>query len=88
MYNVPMKGFTVAEARARFGDLLDEAEQGKAVIIERHGVRFVLRAEPAAQVARWTPVLEWIDPAVESGEWSWSVSSKGTRFKPRRRPGR
>lgn len=37
----------VAEARARFGELLDEAEQGRPVFIERRGVRFRLAAEPA-----------------------------------------
>lgn len=80
-----MKGFTVAEARARFGDLLDEAEQGKPVVIERHGVRFLLQAEPAPGVANPAPFFEWIDPAVVSGDWTWDVGSKGARFKPRRR---
>jgi antitoxin (DNA-binding transcriptional repressor) of toxin-antitoxin stability system len=82
-----MKGFTVAEARARFGDLLDEAEEGKPVVIERHGVRFVLRAEPvAAKAPGRSPFFEWIDPAVESGQWSWDVTAKGAKFKTRRTP--
>jgi hypothetical protein len=80
-----MKGFTVAEARARFGDLLDEAEQGKSVVIERHGVRFLLRAESATTVRDTPRILEWIDPEVESGQWSWDVTAKGATFKPRRK---
>ena len=33
------KGYKVAEARARFGEVLDDAEKGIPVIIERRGVR-------------------------------------------------
>jgi hypothetical protein len=79
-----MKGFTVAEARARFGDLLDSAAQGERVVIERRGVRFVLQAEKASAGRAARPVLEWIDPAVEAGEWTWELTGKGMKFKPRR----
>src|SRR5688500_12092129 len=49
VYNVHMfKYLKVAEARARFGEILDEAENGTPVVIERRGVRFRLVAEPAA----------------------------------------
>jgi antitoxin (DNA-binding transcriptional repressor) of toxin-antitoxin stability system len=88
MYNVPMKGFTVAEARARFGDLLDEAEQGNAVAIERHGVRFILRAEPAAPAREASALFEWLDPAVEAGQWSWDMTPGGVKFKGTRRRAR
>ena len=40
VYTVHMKLLKVAEARARFGELLDHAEQGDDVFIERNGVRF------------------------------------------------
>jgi prevent-host-death family protein len=40
-----MKHLKVAEARARFGEILDEAEKGAPVVIERRGVRFRLVAE-------------------------------------------
>ncbi len=43
MYNAHMKRYSVAGARARFSDLLDAAEQGQPAVIERRGVRFVLR---------------------------------------------
>ena len=41
MYNVhTVKFLKVAEARARFGEILDQAEAGSPVLIERRGVRF------------------------------------------------
>ncbi len=40
-----MKDFKVAEARARFGELLDQAEAGESVFIERRGVRYPLEAD-------------------------------------------
>ena len=79
-----MKGFTVGEARARFGDLLDQAEQGDAVVIERHGVRFVLRAEPATVTFPAGKFFDWLDPAVEAGEWSWDLAKTGLKFNARR----
>jgi hypothetical protein len=87
MYNVlVMKSFKVAEARARLGELLDEAESGQTVFIERHGVRFILTADrkeaPAAPPA--SPI-KWVHPDVMSGQWTWDLSPKGLRFRPRRR---
>jgi hypothetical protein len=80
-----MKGFTVAEARARFGDLLDQAEQGDAVVIERHGVRFLLKAEAGQQPAPPGKFFEWLDPALESGEWNWDLTKSGVKFRAARR---
>ena len=41
VYNVHIMTYLkVAEARARFGEMLDEAEKGTPVVIERRGVRF------------------------------------------------
>jgi hypothetical protein len=79
-----MKGFTVAEARARFGDLLDQAEQGDSVVIERHGVRFVLRAESKRAPVAAPHFFEWLDPDVEAGQWTWDLTAKGAKFRPRR----
>ena len=76
-----MKGFTVAEARARFGDLLDQAEQGNAVVIERHGVRFLLKAEAGQHPAPPGKFFERLDPALERGEWSWDLTNAGARFR-------
>jgi antitoxin (DNA-binding transcriptional repressor) of toxin-antitoxin stability system len=79
-----MKGFSVAEARARFGDLLDQAEQGDPVVIQRRGVRFILRTEPQAASASSTRFFEWLDPAVEAGDWTWDVAKSGMKFRSRR----
>jgi hypothetical protein len=80
-----MKNYKVSEARARFGDLLDEAEGGDPVVIERRGVRFLLAAEqPAAAPAAGSPLFTFVDPAVMSGQWSWAASVRGLRFRTRR----
>jgi hypothetical protein len=83
-----VKGFSVAEARARFGDLLDQAEQGERVVIERRGVRFWLQSEPpAAPPPSREAFFEWLDPRVEAGEWTWNLTRGGARFRARtRRP--
>ena len=82
-----MKGFKVGEARARFGDLLDQAEQGEPVYIERKGVRFLLAVEPSppAPAARPATFFTAVDPDVMSGEWTWTSGPKGLAFRPRRR---
>lgn len=79
-----VKGFTVAEARARFGDLLDQAAQGDTVVIERHGVRFVLRAEPQKPRHATSKFFEWLDPAVDAGQWTWDLTPGGAKFRKRR----
>jgi len=81
-----VKHYRVSEARARFGDLLDEAEKGDAVVIERHGVRFTLSAErPVGRSAAAAPLFTFVDPHVMSGQWSWASGARGLRFRPRRR---
>jgi len=86
MYTVHMKGFKVAEARARFGDLLDQAEQGVPIVIERRGVRFTLAAErpEARKSVAQTPFFDAVDPAVLRGEWTWTAGQAGLQFRPRR----
>jgi hypothetical protein len=81
-----MKRFSVAEARARFGDVLDEADQGETVIIERRGVQYTVkpRTAPPKRAASKTRYFEWIDPAVMSGQWTWAMTKSGLRFTPRR----
>jgi antitoxin (DNA-binding transcriptional repressor) of toxin-antitoxin stability system len=81
-----MKGYRVAEARARFGEILDEAEQGATVLIERHGVRFTLRAEPSPPRRKPTrSAIAWADRDVLSGQWTWDLSAKGLRFRSTKR---
>ena len=81
-----MKHLKVAEARARFGEILDEAERGVPVFIERRGVRFKVSAEIAAPAEKATPpdLLGYVDPAVRSGNWTWKLGPRGLAFVARR----
>jgi prevent-host-death family protein len=88
MYNVQtMKHLKVAEARARFGDILDEAEKGNAVVIERRGVLFRLQAESPSARPKASPGSPFtkIDADVMSGQWTWTAGAKGLRFSARRK---
>ena len=87
LYNVHnMKHLKVAEARARFGEILDDAEKGKPVVIERRGVRFRVVAEPEVRVTvRKGKVFSAIDPVVMAGQWSWTAGPTGLRFAARRK---
>jgi antitoxin (DNA-binding transcriptional repressor) of toxin-antitoxin stability system len=82
-----MKDLKVAEARARFGELLDEAEKGRPVSIERRGVRFRLIAESAgaSRRSKTTPLFEFVDASLADGQWSWKPGPKGFAFAARRK---
>jgi len=75
MYNVRMsKRYSVSEARERFSEILDEADRGTPVAIERRGVRYQLTRVAAAQErrpARRRSRIKILDPAIASGEWRW-----------------
>lgn len=79
-----MKHMKVAEARARFGEILDEAEKGTPVTIERRGVVFRLVAEPAAPVMKRQPLFAQVDSDVLSGQWTWKSGPGGLVFGKRR----
>lgn len=86
MYNVHMKRYTVAQARQRLAEAIDSAENGEPVIIERRGIRFRLEAvRPKRRSAPSAPLVEILDPAVASGNWTWTLGPGGLRFKARRR---
>ena len=87
VYNVrAMKTMKVAEARARFGELLDAAEQGNEVVIERKGVWFRLLAESTRGATRPKAALfDFVDPAVMDGQWTWKPGKAGLAFAPRRK---
>lgn len=87
VYNVhSMKHLRVAEARARFGEILDEAERGSAVFIERRGVRFRVVAErPVRRHAASDPLFEFVDPVVAGGQWTWKAGANGLAFSSRRK---
>ena len=88
VYTVPMAGkhLQVREARARFGEILDAAESGIPVYIERRGVRFRVVAERVTRTAA-TPrtAFEFIDDDVLAGQWTWHAGRRGLAVR-RRKP--
>jgi prevent-host-death family protein len=86
MYNGHMKRYSVAEARARFSDLLDAAEQGQPAVIERRGVRFVIRPEESPRRGARQKMIESVDPDVAAGQWTWEWSADGLDFRGGRSP--
>ena len=88
MYNVHMKRYTVAQVRRRLAEAFDSAERGEAVVIERRGVRFRLAADRPRRRSPSRPVLiEFLDPLVEEGRWSWTWRAGALRFSGRGRRG-
>jgi len=85
MYNAHMKRYTVAEARARFSDLLDAAEKGEPAVIERRGVRFVIRPEEGPRRTARRNMIDYLDPAVAEGQWTWDFGPAGLMFTGRYR---
>jgi antitoxin (DNA-binding transcriptional repressor) of toxin-antitoxin stability system len=83
-----MKRYTAAKARAQLSSLLDAAEDGEVVAIERRGVRFTLRSEkrPRQRRSKRAPKLAAVDRRVLAGEWTWSSGVQGLRL--RRKPAR
>jgi antitoxin (DNA-binding transcriptional repressor) of toxin-antitoxin stability system len=79
-----MKRYSVAEARARFSDLLDAAEKGQPAVIERRGVRFVIRPEDGRRRNTRRNMISYMDPDVASGQWTWEFGADGLEFKGRR----
>lgn len=83
MYAV--KRYTVSQVRERLAEALDEADRGVPVVIERRGVRYSLKPEPAAAPqSRRKSIVEIVDPEVAEGQWTWELGARGLRFKSRR----
>jgi prevent-host-death family protein len=82
-----MKRYTVAQARQQFAELLDAAEQGRPVVIERRGVRFVVATQRTKRrrAASRPSIIESVDPAIASGEWTWTSGAAGVSFTRRPR---
>jgi hypothetical protein len=91
MYIVHMKRYSVAQARMHLSHLLDTAEAGDAVVIERRGTRFRLETDRGGKrrgMRRTAPprsIIEYIDPAVADGQWTWEWAKGGLRFAARRK---
>jgi prevent-host-death family protein len=71
-----MARYTATEARRQLFDLLDAAEQGQEVILERRGKRFKLILEVQPTKPHKNPVV-FMDETLESGEWTWASDSEG-----------
>jgi hypothetical protein len=81
-----MKRYSAAQARQQFSAVLDAAEAGEPVLIERRGVHFAVSAKRVVRTSasrRHQAVVEWMDPAVLDGNWTWVSTPKGLRFSPR-----
>ena len=91
MYIVHMKRYGVAQARSNLSRLLDAAEAGDAVVIERRGTRFRLETDRGGtprglrRTAGARSIIEYVDPAVVEGQWTWEWAKGGLRFTARRR---
>ena len=80
-----MKRYSAAQVRERLADVLNEAEQGIPIVIERRGVRYVLKVERPRRQRKSRSAIEVLDPAVAAGEWQWTFTAHGLRFGGRRR---
>jgi prevent-host-death family protein len=76
-----MHRYTVAQARQHLAEVLDEVETGEEVVIERRGVKFIVkRAVPAKKTRPAKPRLTIEDPSVAAGAWSWDWSPGSVTF--------
>lgn len=72
MYTVHMPRHAASAARRQLFHLLDAAERGEEVIVERRGVRFRLTRESDPPPAPTDEPLLVCDPALLDGQWTWS----------------
>lgn len=77
-----MKRYSTAAAKQRLTLLLDAAERGEQVVIERRGVCFRLQPErrPSRKTIPRQSIIEIVDPVVAEGNWQWNWTSDGLRF--------
>jgi hypothetical protein len=80
-----MKKYSVAHARERLADVLNEADRGVPVAIERRGVRYVLRAERTIppRTRRRRSLIDVLDPDVAAGQWTWAWEPGQVQFRAR-----
>ena len=81
-----MKRYPVSVARERLADILDAADAGQRVVIERRGVRYIIEAEPRRRPAprrRQPALIKVLDTTIRSGEWTWTWQGTGLAFAPR-----
>jgi hypothetical protein len=86
MYTVHMPRVTATAARRNLFHLLDAAEKGEEVILERRGARFRLSLDPPSRQEIPPSPLIVEDPDILSGDWTWRAETDGElTFTPRRR---
>jgi prevent-host-death family protein len=81
MYNA-VKRYTVSEARMKIAEVLDQAERGEEVLIERRGTRFRIVPSEAQRPRRPRARIKILDPSVEAGDWTWKWGPGGFAFVP------
>jgi antitoxin (DNA-binding transcriptional repressor) of toxin-antitoxin stability system len=81
-----MKRYSVSEARMRMAEMLDCAEGGESVAIERKGTRFQIVATKVTPLRKRTPALEILDDGVEKGQWTWQDRPDGLTYSRRKIP--
>jgi len=83
MYTLHMARFSASEARRLFFQLLNAAERGEEVELDRKGVRFRLIVDPGTGIEPPASPLIIDDPDVLSGEWTWVSEDEGQfKFQP------
>ena len=76
----------MAAARSRIAHLLDEAERGETVVIERRGLRFEVSVRGRSKIAPpRESAFEYVDPAILDGAgWTWDWQPGRIQFRKRR----
>jgi antitoxin (DNA-binding transcriptional repressor) of toxin-antitoxin stability system len=80
-----MKRYSTAHARKHLSDVLDFAEAGEPVTIERRGVRFAIVAQTRKKRQRARKIFDWVDDVTASGNWTWSWTTDGVSLQARRK---
>ena len=85
MYTVRME-ISATESRKRLFQLLDACDRGTNPRIVRRGTVYRLSvAGPRKKAAKAAITLEWVDPAVERGQWTFETAARGgVAFKARK----
>jgi len=77
MYTVRME-ISATESRKRLFQLFDACDRGDEVRIVRRGTVYRLSVAGPRKKRSPAPVtIEWLDPAVERGQWTFEGAAKG-----------
>ena len=77
MYTVRME-ISATESRKRLFQLFDACDRGDDVRIVRRGTVYRLSvARPKKKRSLASVTFEWLDPAVERGEWTFEPGARG-----------